>query len=70
MTYEYRTTSGDIATFYRDPENGPTMTADGDDPLQPEGEGWEMVGMAATPARLYWSWRRKVSASEKTKVQP
>jgi len=70
LTYEYRTTGGNIASFYSHPEEGRIMDSEGDDPVQPEGEGWELVAMAASTARLYWAWRRKVSVPKKTAVQP
>ena len=64
MKYEYKTTIG------RDNfESNSDM-----DPIQPNGDGWEMCGMAAafwTGLRprntLYWSWRRVVKKSKTVK---
>ena len=29
-----------------------------DDPVLPEGDGWDLVGFAASGIYLYWTWRR------------
>lgn len=29
-----------------------------DDPVLPEGDGWDLVGFAASGLYLYWTWRR------------
>jgi hypothetical protein len=53
MAYEYRTTHGD--TFSPSSLHQDTQP---DDPIQPDDDGWEMCGSAATTYRLYWFWRR------------
>lgn len=65
MTYEYATTHGGLASYFEG-----ELQDNADAPAPPEGDGWELVCMAATPNYLYWSWRRKVSASKKPAVQP
>lgn len=50
MKYEYKTTCGDLSYNEYEP----------DDPKEPEGKGWELIGFAASSHKLYWSWRRLV----------
>jgi hypothetical protein len=52
--YEYATTHGSFASYY-DGE----LEHEADAPEPPAGDGWELVCMAASSHRLYWSWRRK-----------
>ena len=53
MKYEYKTTYGSLREKF---PNGDDYKPD--DPEPPEGDGWEMCGMAASNYSLYWSWRR------------
>jgi hypothetical protein len=55
MKYEYKTTEGTVGG--RSAAGG---YEDTDDPLEPDGEGWEMIGSAADAGYLYWFWRRPV----------
>lgn len=52
--YEYKTTHGDLyhAAGRMHDESEP------DDPVAPEGIGWELLAFAASSERLYWAWRR------------
>ena len=52
MRYEYATTTGNPG-HYRE-----GRFVENDDPFEPDGDGWEMVGAAATEARVYWFWRK------------
>lgn len=45
--FEYRTTVGG---YY------PRMLAD--DPVEPEGEGWELISACAADGLILWTWRR------------
>ncbi len=51
--YEYKTTHGSGVSFFEG-----SVEVEPDDPTPPDGEGWELVAMAATPNRLYWAWKR------------
>lgn len=53
--YEYTTTyaTGVIETGIRRDDVVPP-----DDPALPEGDGWDLVGFAASGLYLYWTWRR------------
>ena len=63
MTYEYKTTHGELARYWTDPEYGRQLDEEPDDPIPPDGDGWELVTMGASGARLYWAWRRKARAT-------
>lgn len=48
MKYEYKTTHGDLAF------NG----YEADNPVEPIGDGWELISTTASTNYLYWTWRR------------
>lgn len=48
MKYEYKTTCGSLSYSDNEP----------DDPVEPEGGGWELIGFTASSKMLYWAWRR------------
>lgn len=62
--YEYKTTHGaQLRVHVHDrficSESCSDPDVEPDDPVEPEGPGWELVNTAASTARLYWTWRRK-----------
>ena len=58
MKSEYKTTCGSARTIPNMAQFSLGSTPD--DPIQPEGNGWELIGMAATEKFLYWTWRRLI----------
>jgi len=56
---EYRTTTGEYH-WARDPEEGGGEWR-ADDPAPPEGDGWRMVGSAASEGTILWFWERDVT---------
>lgn len=60
MKYEYKTTYGELyrPAYYNSVEDGHDPETPPSNPVQPDGDGWEMVGFTASTAKLYWSWRR------------
>ena len=60
--FEYKTTHGDLYREYAD-RDGSVDIYPPDNPVPPEGSGWEMVGFTASTAKLYWSWRRLVPST-------
>jgi len=60
LKYEYRTTFGDpyeASYFNRISQDTVSHTLP-DDPVIPDGDGWEMCGSAASTNLLYWFWKR------------
>lgn len=72
MKYEYKTTYGSLyqASSYDSREDYEEPEVPPSDPVEPSGEGWEMVGFAASPKKLYWSWRRPVDGEPEPYVDP
>lgn len=63
MKFQYATTSGAAAWTTNDPKE----RSQGDDPVPPVGDDWELINTCAgginglgnhTSWRLYWTWRR------------
>lgn len=62
LKFEYRTTIGDYTPARdvrgQDLRDGYTITATADDPVEPDGEGWDLVSACATDGLILWTWRR------------
>lgn len=60
IVYEYKSTMGSINTdSYWDKYSQSHISESVDDPVEPDGDGWELVGMAAAgDSTLVWCWRR------------
>ena len=56
MATQYRTTVGEYQ-WNKDHERGGGAWS-ADDPTPPEGEGWRLVGSAASDGTILWFWQR------------
>lgn len=56
--FEYKTTYGDLFHSNYDHQEDIHTETPPDNPVPPEGTGWELVGFTASTKKLYWCWRR------------
>jgi hypothetical protein len=65
VRYEYATTIGSVIWDGREVQHV-------DDPVHPEGDGWELCGsvlgcMRSSSEHIFWFWRKPVRSQSKAK---